>query len=286
MLTFNLARAAASAAARPSAAVGLARRVTAAAREAGGAQLACSMISRSCVGGGVVNNRRSLVSRSSSSRAASTDDEDPSLAEVLRQEYAEEKSLSMMDPELKSMVDVLASKGISIKDEPGSAVVRLFGPGIGNEKVMIEFSCQEEGDGDDGWHDDTEDDSDQVEMSSEQLAEQMKDEEEPEGEDAGFRFVATITKGPKKLIFTGTATNKISLAGVTQCPATADHKDMAVYQGPVFEELDPQVQDSLLAYLRQREIGDDMATFICMYADYKEQMEYLNWLSELESFIT
>lgn len=54
--------------------------------------------------------------------------------------------------------------------------------------------------------------------------------------------MATITKGPKKLIFTGTATNKISLAGVTQCPATADHKDMAVYQGPVFEELDPQVQ--------------------------------------------
>lgn len=56
-------------------------------------------------------------------------------------------------------------------------------------QVMIEFSCQEEGDGDDGWHDDTEDDSDQVEMSSEQLAEQMKDEEEPEGEDAGKSLV-------------------------------------------------------------------------------------------------
>lgn len=41
------------------------------------------------------------------------------------------------------MVDVLASKGISIKDEPGSAVVRLFGPGIGNEKVRSVVSMSQ-----------------------------------------------------------------------------------------------------------------------------------------------
>lgn len=37
--------------------------------------------------------------------------------------------------DLKSMVKVLQSKGITIKDEPGKSVVKLAGPGIGNEKV-------------------------------------------------------------------------------------------------------------------------------------------------------
>lgn len=38
-------------------------------------------------------------------------------------------------------------------------------------------------------------------------------------------------------------------------------------------------------YLEERNIGDDMAAFICMYADYKEQTEYVNWLEEVENFI-
>lgn len=41
----------------------------------------------------------------------------------------------------------------------------------------------------------------------------------------------------------------------------------------------------MYAYLKERNIGDEMAVFICMYADHKEQKEYLNWLKEIESFI-
>lgn len=33
------------------------------------------------------------------------------------------------------MIKDLKKKGISIKDEPGVSVVRLFGPGVGDEKV-------------------------------------------------------------------------------------------------------------------------------------------------------
>lgn len=33
------------------------------------------------------------------------------------------------------MVKDMKKKGISIKDEPGVSVVRLFGPGVGDEKV-------------------------------------------------------------------------------------------------------------------------------------------------------
>lgn len=34
------------------------------------------------------------------------------------------------------MIKDLKKKGISIKDEPGVSVVRLFGPGVGDEKVI------------------------------------------------------------------------------------------------------------------------------------------------------
>lgn len=41
----------------------------------------------------------------------------------------------------------------------------------------------------------------------------------------------------------------------------------------------------MLDYLKERNIGDDMAAFICMYADHKEQSEYVHWLQEIESFV-
>ena len=38
------------------------------------------------------------------------------------------------------------------------------------------------------------------------------------------------------------------------------------------------LQDEMLDYLKARNIDEDLATFICMYADQKEQTEYMNWL--------
>lgn len=40
-----------------------------------------------------------------------------------------------------------------------------------------------------------------------------------------------------------------------------------------------------MAYLKERNIDDDLAAFICMYADQKEQTEYVNWLKELNKFV-
>lgn len=35
------------------------------------------------------------------------------------------------------MVKELGKKGITVKDEPGVSLVRLFGPGVGDEKVFL-----------------------------------------------------------------------------------------------------------------------------------------------------
>ncbi|CAN0477753.1 unnamed protein product, partial [Hapterophycus canaliculatus] len=44
-------------------------------------------------------------------------------------------------------------------------------------------------------------------------------------------------------------------------------------------------QDALYDYLKKRNIDDDLAAFICMYADQKEQNEYTNWLEEMSKFV-
>ena len=41
----------------------------------------------------------------------------------------------------------------------------------------------------------------------------------------------------------------------------------------------------MLDYLKERSVDDDLAAFICMYADQKEQTEYVNWLEEVEKFV-
>ena len=45
------------------------------------------------------------------------------------------------------------------------------------------------------------------------------------------------------------------------------------------------LQDEMLDYLKARNIDEDLATFICMYADQKEQTEYMKWLQEVDSFV-
>ncbi|CAM9996765.1 unnamed protein product [Ascophyllum nodosum] len=209
------------------------------------------------------------------------------LSQVLRAELEEERLVSY-DEDVASMVKDLKKKGITIKDEPGHSTVRLFGPGVGDEKVTVEFDC-DEGDDGDGWEDDLDDESDEHEGTQEvgHLGEDVEDDVDGpdlDGPGESTIRIATITKGAKKMEMMGTATSKISLHGVRVVPANVE-ADSSLYKGPAFNELDPHVQDGMLDYLKERSVDDDLAAFICMYADQKEQTEYVNWLEEVEKFV-
>eukprot|EP00903_Cladosiphon_okamuranus_P007761 g7517.t1 len=250
----NIARAAA----RPS--LGLVRRAAATTR---------------CQAATAVSTPRNL-------RCAST------LREVLKAEIEEER-LVQFDEDVASMVKELGKKGITVKDEPGVSLVRLFGPGVGDEKVTVEFDCDIEGDGDDGWQDDLEDDSDSLGTAEQQQQQLPAEGEEEDGNDEdmlgpGYRFTATITKGAKKMVFAGSATDTIAVHGIRINPANTEW-DSSLYRGPDFNELDPDLQNALYDYLKERNIDDDLAAFICMYADQKEQNEYTNWLGEVAKFV-
>lgn len=57
----------------------------------------------------------------------------------------------------------------------------------------------------------------------------------------------------------------------------------SVYRGPLFSDLDPQLQDELKKYLEARGIGESLLNFLLLHLKKKEQSQYLNWLQKLES---
>lgn len=71
----------------------------------------------------------------------------------------------------------------------------------------------------------------------------------------------------------------------TELTAEADWKRRGLYLGPVFETLDTGVQEEFEKYLTERGVDDTLATFIPEYAEYKEQQEYVKWLSNVKTFI-
>jgi complement component 1 Q subcomponent-binding protein len=58
-----------------------------------------------------------------------------------------------------------------------------------------------------------------------------------------------------------------------------DWKRRAVYAGPPFGNLDEDLQILLERYLEERGVDVKLAQFVPDYIDYKEQKEYLRWLS-------
>jgi complement component 1 Q subcomponent-binding protein len=67
--------------------------------------------------------------------------------------------------------------------------------------------------------------------------------------------------------------------------AEADWKRRGLYIGPQFETLDVAVQEEFEKYLQERGVNEHVALFIPEYAEYKEQSEYVKWLSNVKGFV-
>lgn len=62
-------------------------------------------------------------------------------------------------------------------------------------------------------------------------------------------------------------------------PTKADEERADPYTGPPFGNLDEDLQVLFEKYLEERGINTQLALFVPEYIDYKEQREYLSWLS-------
>ena len=61
--------------------------------------------------------------------------------------------------------------------------------------------------------------------------------------------------------------------------AELDWKRRNLYEGPPFGNLDEDLQVLLERYLDERGVNTALAMWVPEYIDFKEQREYLNWLS-------
>lgn len=159
------------------------------------------------------------------------------------------------------------SKAFNIKEEEGSGVVTLTSKG-GTELIEISFDCQDE----------TED----FDMYDEQAGEEM--EEEPP---LGIKFTVSVQKKgtEDKMVFYCVAGENVSIDNVQYVPAGKSVNDETLYSGPIFDRLSDDLRESMLTFLEDRGIDDDMAFFVVAYAENKEQREYVNWLKKLMIFV-
>lgn len=111
------------------------------------------------------------------------------------------------------------------------------------------------------------------------------DDEEGPAMEYGINTDVTITKASgEKVIINCVASKKLIVRSVRYAEPGADTEDPKSYGGPVFDQLNDELQESFYTYLADRKIDEDLAFFVLSYSRVKEQKEYANWLNKIMEF--
>jgi complement component 1 Q subcomponent-binding protein len=198
---------------------------------------------------------------------------------LAREEQEEVDSGNMELPkELAELKSALEADWRIVDD--GSATTQLF---LKDKKVQVSFHCQdaiaEEEDG--GYDEDVETE---------------EEEEEEEETISPVRFTVTVAKAGKTMVFYCLSEfGQLTISGMANTSnLTPDvvHAQQGVlekndYQGPEFIELAEDLQDALGVYLEEEcGVNSDVATFVAMYADYKEQNLYVQFLKDAQAILS
>ena len=118
--------------------------------------------------------------------------------------------------------------------------------------------------------------------------EELMDDESPsrEFEEPSFpaRINVTVEKAGKGTmeIETVATDGDITIENVMFSPESSKksvEEKADMYTGPPFGNLDQQLQDLIQEYLKERGVDDALAMWVPEYVDFKEQREYLRWLT-------
>jgi complement component 1 Q subcomponent-binding protein, mitochondrial len=195
------------------------------------------------------------------------------LLDILAKEEQEEinSGNTEMPAELKEMKATIEQEWRIVED---GATTSLFRKNH-SHKVQVSFHCQ-----------DTVEDF---------MDEDFADEEEEEEPSPSVQFSVTITKAGKSLVFACFSEyGSCKIQGVSTTGTAVDtiHDNQGTlakseYQGPDFLELAEELQDQLLIYLEEEcGVNADVAAFIAMFSDYREQACYVNWLKETQNIVS
>lgn len=216
-----------------------------------------------------------------------------SLRTVLDQEIEVEDDAEDLEGEgIQSLLKSIKKRGFQLVDEPGKAEVRLVGKGVSpSEKVTITFNILDDITGEDDdeyWNDEEEDEGEGESAKPSTPADSEVDDEDDDDEamdEPAFEFTASIKKGGEELVFDCEARSEVTIRRVLLVPSGGSVDDYSSYMGPVFDELEPDMQTAFHDYLEARGINDDLSSFICMYSDAKEQKEFVSWMKGVRNFL-
>lgn len=189
------------------------------------------------------------------------------LGEALGSEIEHEESNAEVDKEfldLKKQIE----KSFKIHDTDGNGIVKLTRT-HGNESIVVTFDCQD--------------------TSDEENFEEAETEEGDSEATLGFgiNFEVAITKGNNKLLVNCVGGDgSITVDSIRHLPANKDSHDLETYGGPNFDDLDEKVVDGFFDYLEERQVNSDLGHFVLSYSREKEQKEYVNWLKNVQDFVS
>jgi complement component 1 Q subcomponent-binding protein len=197
------------------------------------------------------------------------------LSDILAREHAEEveNNSAEIPSELEELKNQLA-KDWKIVDD--GALTKMFRT-QGAIKVQVNFHCQ-----------------DAVEVEEEYDEEGNVVEAEDEAANP-VNFTVIATKAGKSLVFTCISQDATAcIQNVAMTTEDADSilaltnsvVDSSQYQGPDFDELAEDLQDAFHGYLTY-DVGmnEDVASFIAMYSDHKEQAKYVEFLKDAQALL-
>ena len=186
---------------------------------------------------------------------------------------------------MEEITEKIKSKGFAIQDEDGRNTVTLYGTGPDGEKLEVEFDIQDSTI-DSPWGDEEYDEEAKAAFKEAMGASPDDDDDEDEHDDdpPGYECTLRVKKPSGTLEFQLTVSAEPTVKSMRYVPA-GDEEATNLYMGPAIDQLEPDMQETIYKYLEERHVDEDMAVFICMYADAKEQREYIRWLSNLRDFL-
>mmetsp|Transcript_18430 Transcript_18430/g.25992 ORF Transcript_18430/g.25992 Transcript_18430/m.25992 type:complete len:281 (+) Transcript_18430:90-932(+) len=195
-------------------------------------------------------------------------------AELAEEEENETTTMPTFLQELKGKIEEGWRIVEGMPDEDGSTI-RLIRKDTTAGKVSIVFHCQ----------DTVEDDEE---------ADYEEGDEEEEESSAPHRFSVMLSKRGNTMVISclsqdGSAVvESVAMTNEDADTVVANGIDEQLYQGPEYSELSESMNDAFEDFVKE-DIGcgvnDDVAAFIAMYADYREQCEYVRWLKSVKNMV-
>jgi complement component 1 Q subcomponent-binding protein len=195
------------------------------------------------------------------------------LVDILAREEKEERDMgnTEMPPELADLKATVEKDWKVVEDGATTSMFRS----MGSQKIQLSFHCQ-----------------DTIEEVSDDYEEEGDEEEE---DPSPVRFTVTITKTGKTLTFACFSDyGQVRVEGVSTTTTSPEvvHSNQGTlakteYQGPDYSELPEDLQQAMEVYLDEEcGVNSDVAAFIAMYTDYREEMNYVDFLKVTQSIIS